>query len=218
MRTGAKAVAYARTITRWPVGYCLKYVRTCFGISGKYPSAISAWNNAKHRHGPSSAVPPGVPVFFRGGRYGHVAISVGNGKCRSTDYPRRGVVSEVAISTLAKNWNYPYLGWTEDLNGVRIYSKPAAAKPVAKPASTITPLSSSTKMNKTGWQVSDLRHVLHKAGYLETKYNTSSDAYDINVQRGVSRFHKAHPRYSSAPTGQIGPKGWAYLQTLAGRK
>lgn len=216
MRTGAKAVAYARTITSWPVGYCLKYVRTCFGIPGKYGSAIIAWNNAKYRHGPSSAVPVGVPVFFRGGRYGHVAISVGNGKCRSTDYPRRGVVSEVAISTLAKNWNYPYLGWTEDLNGVRVYTKPATTpKPVA---STITSLSSTTKMNKTGWQVSDLRKVLAKVGYLEAKYNTTNDLYDINVQRAVSRFHKAHPRFSSAPTGQIGPKGWAYVQTLAGRK
>lgn len=213
MRTGAAAVRYARTITRWPVGYCLKYVRTCFGIASKYPSAISAWNNAKHRHGPTSAVPVGVPVFFRGGRYGHVAISVGNGKCRSTDYPRRGVVSEVAISTLAKNWNYPYIGWTEDLNGVRVYTPPP--KPVA--AAKITPLSSTTKMNRTGWQVPDLRVVLVKTGYLAAAY-VKGTTYDTRVQAAVARFHKAHPKFSSPPVGQIGPKGWAHLQYKAGRR
>jgi hypothetical protein len=211
-RMGAKAIAYAKTITRWPVGYCLKFVRTCFNVSSKYPSAISAWNNAKYRHGPSSAIPAGVPVFFRGGKYGHVAISLGNGMCRSTDYPRAGVVSDVKISTLAAKWNYPYIGWSEDLNGVRVWVKPTAAPKV-------TPLSLSTKVGKVGWQVSDLRWVLYKAGFLDRKYVNGSDLYDGYVQAAVARFHKSPTgkQFADSNIKQIGSMGWRHVQRLAGR-
>lgn len=216
IRTGAAAVRYARTITRWPVGYCLKYVRTCFNVGSKYGSAIVAWNNAKYRHGTSSVPPIGVPVFFKGGRYGHVAISVGNWKCRTTDYPRAGVVSEVDIRTLAKVWNYPYIGWTEDINGVRVYTKPVAPTPKPPP---IKALAASTKVGRRGWQVPDLRYVLVKTGYLSKTY-LRGDLYDKNVQAAVVKFHKstAGKPFASAPLAQIGPKGWHALQFRAGRR
>jgi hypothetical protein len=121
-RTPAQAVAYARTIHSYPRGYCLRFVRVCFDVGSKYPSAISAWNNAEQRHA-TSTPPYGAPVFFAPGGsnpYGHVAMSVGGGRCRSTDWPRAGVVSEVSISELAAAWRHPYLGWTNDLNGVLV--------------------------------------------------------------------------------------------------
>lgn len=116
---------------------CLMYTRTWLGIGCKYGSAIAAWNGARKRHGAKSIAPKGAPVYWRGGKHGHIALSVGGGKCRSTDRPRGGVVSTVTIDSISRAWGYKYVGWTEDLNGIDIpyLDKPqssAAIKPAAK--------------------------------------------------------------------------------------
>lgn len=100
-------------------GYCLQQVRQWWGIGPKYGSAISAWYGARYKHRNSSA-PRGAAVFYSGGRYGHVAFSLGNGYVRSTDVAGRGRVGTVPINWFARNWGYNLLGWTEDLNGVKL--------------------------------------------------------------------------------------------------
>ena len=132
MRTPAQAAAYAKTVTRDSVGHCLMFVQSCYPVPPTQPSAIAAWNTAQHRHGVLSTPPVGVPVYFAstaGNRYGHIAISLGGWMCRSTDYPSAGRVSNVDIRTLARQWAHPYLGWSEDLGGVRVYTPPVL-KPV----------------------------------------------------------------------------------------
>lgn len=123
-RLGGSAVAWCRDHRVWPVGYCLKYVRTAHGIPAVYPSAISAWNNATGRHHDDPTPPRGVPVFWAGGRYGHVAMSCGDGYVWSTDVRTLGRVDKVSIPALTAAWRMDYLGWAEVYNRVRVYTPP----------------------------------------------------------------------------------------------
>lgn len=127
------AAAEEQSASRDWTGWCLKFVRIMLGVAASHPSAIKAWDGAKFKH--TTGTPPkGVPIFWRIGEFGHVALSDGNGYCYSTDILRRGKVDRVPIARIASRWGAKYLGWTEDLNGVRVYTppKPPAAKPPAK--------------------------------------------------------------------------------------
>lgn len=112
----AVAIRELGSASRDWTGYCLMFVRTCLGIPKKYNSAIEAWEGAKNKR--TTGTPPaGVPLFWRGGKFGHVALSAGGGYCYSTDIKRRGKVDKVLIGEIKKRWGYTYLGWTLDLNG-----------------------------------------------------------------------------------------------------
>jgi hypothetical protein len=67
----------------------------------------------------------------------HVALSLGDGKCLSTDINGVGTISVALIDDISRRWNGHLLGWTEDLNGYRVYSPPAP-KPEPKPTPRIT--------------------------------------------------------------------------------
>ncbi|MFC8733124.1 hypothetical protein ACFT5B_11755 [Luteimicrobium sp. NPDC057192] len=124
VHTGKKAqqLALSRVGGHMPqAGLCLQFTRTVFGVGPKFPSAIAAWNHAAHRHTgrpPAGAV---VPVFFRTpSKYRHVAVALGNGKVVSTNGAKISLWSSIdQVATLFKG---PYLGWAEDLNGVRVYA------------------------------------------------------------------------------------------------
>jgi len=105
---------------------CQKFVRMAFGAPGGFGSAIAAWNGAKGRHKMSSGsqAPAGVPVYWSGGRYGHVALSTGGGRMISTDYPTSNRVGTGSIDDLTRKWGKNLLGWTEDINGKKIYKVP----------------------------------------------------------------------------------------------
>lgn len=141
------AVAKANAYTTCKVGMCLMYTRTWLGINALYPDAITAWNKAKKRH--TKGTPPkGAPVFWRGGKHGHIALSVGGGKCRSTDRPRAGKVSTVTIDSISRAWGYTYVGWTEDLNGVTI---PYLANAGASTAGTKPNSKKGVPLKKPRW-------------------------------------------------------------------
>jgi len=127
-RTGLNAINWAQArigMEGW-LGLCQKFVRMSLGAGPGFPSAIAAWNGAKYRHGISnpSAVPAGVPVYWGGGAYGHVALSTGGGGVISTDFPTMGKIGRGTISGIGSAWHKPLLGWTEDINGKRIYGLP----------------------------------------------------------------------------------------------
>lgn len=128
-RSAADAIAWGRAQIANPSqdwhNKCLIFVRSCFGVAARYPDAGKAWDNAQHRHVTSdaSSIPAGVPVFWEtSGVYDHVATSTGHGRCLSTDINRRGRVDEVTIDEITRRWNCRLLGWTEDVNGVRVYT------------------------------------------------------------------------------------------------
>jgi TP901 family phage tail tape measure protein len=127
-RTGTAAIDWAQAKIGEEGWYalCQKFVRMALGAGPGFPSAIAAWKGAKFKHGIANptAVPAGVPVYWGGGQYGHVALSTGAGRIISTDYPKTGRIGTGTISSLTSAWHKPLLGWTEDINGKRIYGLP----------------------------------------------------------------------------------------------
>lgn len=134
MRTGSTAVAAAITQAKretedWR-GMCLRFVRTCLGVPARHRDAKTAWTATApgDRHD-GAKPPPGVPVFWAVGAHGHVALSAGGGLVWSTDILRPGQVDLVRVDTITRAWAARYLGWTETLNGQRVYDPVKAAVP-----------------------------------------------------------------------------------------
>jgi hypothetical protein len=132
MRVGSAAVAFALKEHKAPSrfwrsakghGLCLQFARTALDVPAKYGSAVIAWSHVARadRHG-GVHPPPGVPVFWRIGAFGHVAVSAGGGYVWSTDILHRGRVDKVRISYLTARWGATYLGWAETLNDRRVYT------------------------------------------------------------------------------------------------
>jgi hypothetical protein len=136
MRTPEQALAYARRFTTNRVGMCLWHVQDWFGSPHVYPDAYS---QAKALHLYPGTPPPGVPVFYgpgSGSRYGHVAISTGGGRIRSTDCPGEGRVGETDLNWPQRRWGHPYIGWARNIGGVDIPGAPMPGQaPAPAPAS-----------------------------------------------------------------------------------
>lgn len=133
--TRAEAIAWGRSQVDTPdkdfTRLCLQFVRMAFGLPAVYPDAGTAWDRAVHRHTVTqgSQVPRGVPVFWELPSVAdHVALSLGDGWCLSNDIKRRGRIDRVRIDSITTAWGGQLLGWTEDLNGTRVYDAPP--KPV----------------------------------------------------------------------------------------
>lgn len=131
--------AYARQESQAPsrdwTGWCAVFTRTAFGAPaiGDFDGdgaadAEDVWKAAKHKHPTSNPadIPRGVPVFWSGGSAdnGHAAVSAGNGLMWSTDIKRAGQVDLVPIDDVRRKWGMKLLGWSEDINGVRVYTPP----------------------------------------------------------------------------------------------
>jgi hypothetical protein len=125
VRSPAGAITTSKRITVGYGGMCLRFVRTCYDVDSKYVSAIAAWNNAKHKHRTSrpSSMPAGVPGFMTHPHsiYQHVFLTLGDGMMRTTN-SSTGRIHTVSIQSWV-NAGWTLLGWTEDLNGVRVYAK-----------------------------------------------------------------------------------------------
>ncbi len=110
-------------------GWCLVFVRRCFNVGPKFGSAEKGYYGTDFKHGTAGTPPLGVPVWWTNGGDGHIAISAGDGNCYSTDIKRRGKVDKVAISFITRTWGQTYRGWSEDVNGVRIWRPGAPQLP-----------------------------------------------------------------------------------------
>lgn len=66
--------------------------------------------------------PAGVPVSYLGGSRdnGHRAISLGNGKIRSTDAGGSGRTATVDLAWPERTWGLKYVGWSETIDGIPI--------------------------------------------------------------------------------------------------
>lgn len=96
------------------------------------PDAEDGWKFAKLKHpfhGDYSAVPRGVPFWWSGGSHdnGHVVVTLGGGLCESTDIKRTGFYDQVSLSRIHEQWGLTPLGWTEDIDGVRVWTPPLPA-------------------------------------------------------------------------------------------
>lgn len=138
--TGAQAIAAGRQMIRDDVyvgvGYCLKTVRSLYGVGALYPDAETGWEQADNKHpGDPMETPWGVPEWWTNGRHGHVTISLGrhNGRRLSltTDYVRSGYEGIAPTAALGPWCGGTYAGWTNDINGVVVWRAP---KPAPEPA------------------------------------------------------------------------------------
>lgn len=171
----AQAIKKANSITKGYKGLCLVFVRTCYGINVKYPSAASAWANAKKKHKTSSvgSLPIGAPVYFTAASpYGHVAIYLGNKKFR-TNYSAKGTVITATLDHAVFS-GMKMLGWAEDINGVTIKFE--------KSGNTNGVLDTPAKVGK--WQAS-----MNKVfpSYADFKVDNSYDGYSKRVTREFQR-------------------------------
>ncbi len=106
------AIARALGTTTNKVGYCGQTVQGWLGGHGLHgPTAIAAWDGAPASMKHTGTPPAGVAVYFRGGKSGHVALSLGNGMIRSTDWPSAGQTGTTSIQTLQLAWGKKYVGW-----------------------------------------------------------------------------------------------------------
>lgn len=121
MRTAGEALATARRYTTCTVGMCLYYVQEWYGAPHVYPDAWSQWANARLKHPGDRNPPAGYPVCYgRPGIHGHIALSTGGGRIRSTDCPGNGQVGETDLDWPTRRWGHPYVGWIGDCGGVTI--------------------------------------------------------------------------------------------------
>lgn len=124
------ALAAEASKTNTP-GTCQLWTRTMFDAPSAGDQdhdgdadAVDGWKSEPPtlRHPGDRNPPRGVPVAWSGGRngFGHRAISLGNGKIRSTDAGGSGVVATVDLEWPERNWGLAYLGWSESITGLSI--------------------------------------------------------------------------------------------------
>jgi hypothetical protein len=118
-----QAVENGHNVGSYETGMCQKFVRDqCWRVPSLYGSAIEAWNGARYKHPGDRTPPVGAPCYYRGGSYGHAVIYCGpdHKGIRSTDCDTAYEVSDASLDWPERAWGYAYLGWTEDINGVRV--------------------------------------------------------------------------------------------------
>jgi hypothetical protein len=118
----AETVAAARASTYNVPGQCLGWARQQADIPSRYSTAATAWDHATGRHPHDLDPPRGAAVYWTGGSAGagHVAISVGHGRVRSSDAGGSGVVATISLRRLTRDWHLTYVGWADSINGYRI--------------------------------------------------------------------------------------------------
>jgi hypothetical protein len=119
MKNGKEAAKAFKQKTTNRVGKCLWECQEIYPTNHWYPSAIAQWENAKKKHRDKKA-PIGAPMYYRGGKHGHIVLYVGDGMVRSTDAGGSGKMATVPIEWFQRAWGYEYLGWSEDLGGKMI--------------------------------------------------------------------------------------------------
>jgi hypothetical protein len=117
------------------VGTCQLWTRTIIGVDSAGDrdrdgdaDAVDGWKSEPMwaRHTGDRNPPAGMPVAFSGGSkgYGHRAVSLGQGRIRSTDMSATGWspgnVGTTTIAQIERSMGVTYTGWSETMTGVKI--------------------------------------------------------------------------------------------------
>ena len=109
-------------------GWCQAGARVQFGApavwlsDGTYDTATKAWNRTKYKHRDRN-FPRGlaVPIWFGWGTDGHVAVSLGDGRIRTTSFFNNGFDIYGSLDALMRAMpSLRFEGWSEDINGVKV--------------------------------------------------------------------------------------------------
>lgn len=201
------SVGRARRHTSGFSGQCLHFVWRCLDGQHTYglPDANAAFRASRHLQ--TTGTPPaGVPVYFLGSKHGHVALSVGGGRIRSTDWPSSNRISEVKISVLAQTWGRKYAGWAADIAGHRIPGlSTSSASAAASRASSKRPYPGhSTTPGERGPTVKVIQDRLNALGARLAEDGRFGPA----TEAAVKKFQRDH---RLEVDGHVGPRTWAAL-------
>lgn len=117
MKTGKEAAKAFKDKQTNRVGMCLWECQEIYPTNHWYPSAWEQWQNAAKKHTGKKGIPIGAPCYYKGGKYGHIVLYMGDGKVRSTDAGGRGKMATVPLEWFQSAWGYTFVGWSEDLGG-----------------------------------------------------------------------------------------------------
>jgi hypothetical protein len=112
-------------------GWCLRFTQSVWGAPARYNSAWDAWNATQHKHTdrvmPSDSVPVwfshygsyGTPATY--GNWGHVVSWIVTEK-KFLSSPAKGYGQQWlnSIEEVERVYNSKYVGWSEDINGLRV--------------------------------------------------------------------------------------------------
>jgi len=191
--SAAQAKARALSHGTWKIGYCLNFVWTCLDYPNRagLASANAAWAAAKKKVY-TGTPPAGAPVYWAGGSYGHIAISLGNGYVRSTDWPSKGRVGNVTIKQMTSAWGLKYRGWSKDYAGKDIVGLlPAASYPGTMSVDLKAPITlSNLKYTKKNADVARFEKALwnylggpYRQGILSAKAQVGDGYYGTMTQK-----------------------------------
>lgn len=158
---GGSAYAFqqaAQRTTGWH-NQCLRFVRSACGAPAQGGYAYRAWQLAKHKHPNDRNPPAGVPMFFYGGVYGHTSLSAYQGRTWSSDVIVDDQVRKTTIATIENKWGMRYLGWTEDVNGVRV-------RDIGEPHVSLSTVHKSIHRDQPYVGNGTIARALHKEGYV----------------------------------------------------
>jgi len=135
VNNATKTARTAEADTRNAPGMCLQQSRQWAGIDPRYPDAATAWRNVNDKHRDTNP-PRGAFVYWVGGSrgFGHIGVSMGKRRVRSTDAGGWGRVATRPIGWFSRHWSsLKYAGWAWDVNEVTIpHRKPPATKAPAR--------------------------------------------------------------------------------------
>lgn len=113
---------------------CLEAVHRAFIFErsdspGSYRVALDEWWRCPADRRRTDRTPPAGAICLWDltvsglGRTGHIAISVGDGKVATTDWPTRGRIGTATITEIERAWNATWLGWTNRIGGHTVTTK-----------------------------------------------------------------------------------------------
>jgi len=125
-------MSWANKVTRGYKGLCLQFVRHAYGVNAIVPTAAKSWDQSKYKHktDDTAGIPVGAPIHFTipGVPAGHIALYAGNGRMR-TNISAKGTVETVGVEWFEDYSKGRLIGWTNDVNGVKVISTPRYVAP-----------------------------------------------------------------------------------------
>jgi hypothetical protein len=194
-RTAEQTARAAEAISSNVPGTCLMWCRQRADIPALYPDAATAWRNVNAKH--TTRTPPrGAPVYWTGGShgFGHIAISLGNGKIRSTDAGGSGRVATVDLGWVEQHWGLKFAGWGEDINERHIpgTEPKAPAPPKPKGVQVKATHASLQFSDPTVQKVADANRVFARAKARNVRWITGTEGWEKDSRVALHAAAKAN--------------------------
>lgn len=125
-------------------GFCLRFTQSVFGAPAQHNSAWEAWEATQYKHSVAEPLPDVAVILWMEhyGSYGEPPVYENWGHV-VTFIPGQGFLSSPvgALGTYGQSWfatieqveqtfNAKYVGWSEDINGLRVAEVSSQPQPV----------------------------------------------------------------------------------------